>query len=651
MTSAATILIVEDDAILALVLDEMVSRMGYAVVGPLPSGEEALAFLAGNQVDLVLMDINLAGTLNGIATAETLHRTSDIPVVFLTGLSQDLLLAQAKVTGPYGYLIKPVSERELAATLQMALYRHGLDRQLRESMEKLRESEQNFKNLANSGQALIWTTGTDKRFDYFNEIRLQFTGRVIEDEIAKGWLEGVHPDDHQHLWQTYCDAFDQRSRFSVEYRLRRNDGAYRWILDEGCPRYSSDGAFLGYIGHGLDITERKQAEEENAQLEIKNRNLQKAESLGQMAGAIAHHFNNQLGVVMGNLEMAIDDLPVESTTRGFLVSAMQGALKAAEVSGLMLSYLGQKTGTRQSQDLAEICRQSLHLLQKLIPEDLNFTVDMPSHGPYIRANASQIQQVLTNLVTNALEAVGENQGTVALTVTTVTRGEIPVGYRFPLDWQGEDCEYACLEIADTGSGIATVDIDKIFDPFYSSKFTGRGLGLPVVLGIVKAHGGAVTVASSKGRGSIFQVFLPIAEESVFLQTDAAASSLTGVECGSVLLVEDDAMMREMATAMLTRLGYKVLATQNGFEAVEVFTQHADEVQVVLSDLSMPQMNGWKLLAALRRIRPGIPVVLVSGHEESQVLAIGYPERPQAFLRKPYQKAALKEVLDQVLEKG
>jgi PAS domain S-box-containing protein len=648
MPSATTILIVEDDAILALVLEEMVSRMRYAVVGPLSSGEDALAFLAGNQVDLILMDINLAGILNGIATAEILHKTSDIPVVFLTGLSQDLLLAQAKVTGPYGYLIKPVSERELAATLQMALYRYGLDRQLRESMEKLRESEQNFKNLANSGQALIWTSGTDKRCNFFNEIRRQFTGGVIEEEIAKGDLDSVHPDDRRLLWQTYCDAFDQRSKFSVEYRLRRNDGVYRWILDEGCPRYSSDGTFLGYIGHGLDITERKQAEEEKAQLEIKNRNLQKAESLGQMAGAIAHHFNNQLGVVMGNLEMAIDDQPAESTTRGFLVSAMQGARKAAEVSGLMLSYLGQKAGARQSQDLAEICRQSLLLMQTLIPEELNFTVDMPSHGPYIRANAGQIQQVVTNLVTNALEAVGEHQGTVALTVTTVEKAEIPAGYRFPLDWQTGDCEYACLAVADTGGGIATTDIDKIFDPFYSSKFTGRGLGLPVVLGIVKAHGGAVTVASSKGQGSTFRVFLPIEEKSVCLQPDPAALSLTAAQCGTVLLVEDHAMMREMAAAMLTRLGYEVLATQNGFEAVEVFTQHADKVQVVLSDLSMPRMNGWELLAALRRIRPGIPVVLVSGHEESQVLASGYAERPQAFLHKPYQKAALKEVLDQVL---
>ncbi|MBM9537282.1 ATP-binding response regulator [Desulfobulbus alkaliphilus] len=649
MTSAATILIVEDEAILAMVLEDMIARLGYTVTGPVPSGEEALAFLADNQVDLVLMDINLAGTINGIATAEILYRTSDIPVVFLTGLTHDPLLEEAKVAAPYGFLIKPVSERELAATLQVALNRHGLDRQLRENLGQLRESEQNFKSLANSGQVLIWTSGTDKLFDFVNGIRCEFTGRSVGEETGMGWLMGVHPEDRQHVWQTYGDAFDQRSGFTVEYRLRRNDGTYRWILDEGGPRYNSDGAFLGYIGHGLDITERKQAEKEHAQLERKHWNLQKAESLKQMAGAIAHHFNNQLGVVMGNLEMAIEDLPAESVTSRFLVAAMQGARNAAEVSGLMLSYLGQQTGRHELLDLGEVCRQTLPMLQAIVPKELQFKVKAPSHGPFIRGNVGQVQQVLTNLVTNAWEAVGENQGTVALTVTIVAKAAIPAEHRFPLDWHGVGFQYACLEVADTGGGIAPADIDKIFDPFYSSKFTGRGLGLPVVLGIVKAHGGAITVTSGKGQGCAFRVFLPIPEESVCLQ-DAAAPSLAPAGEGAVLLVEDHAMMREMAATMLTRLGYEVLVAQDGLEAVDMFTQHADEVRVVLSDLSMPRMDGWELMAALRRIRPDIPVILVSGHDESKVLASGDRERPQVFLRKPYQKAVLKEALERVLKR-
>lgn len=643
----AAILIVEDEAILALTLEGMISRMGYTVAGSLASGEETLAFLSANRVDLILMDIDLAGTLNGIETAETLRRASDIPIVFLTGLSHDPLLEEAKVAAPYGYLIKPVSERELAATLHMALNRHRLDRQLHEHMEDIHGSEQKFKDLANSGQVLIWTSGTDKRFDYFNGNRLDFTGRAAEQEVDSGWLEGVHPEDRQRFWKNYNGAFDQRDKFSIEYRLRRHDGTYRWILDEGCPRYNSKGTFIGYVGHGLDISERKQAEEENAQLEAKTRNLLKAESLGQMAGAIAHHFNNQLGVVMGNLEMAIEDLPVESKTRGFLVAAMQGARKAAEVSGLMLSYLGQKTGKREPMDLAETCRQNMALLQVAAPKGMTLKVDLPSHGPVISANAGQIQQVLVNLVTNAWEAVGVHQGSVNLTVTTVAQTEeIPAIHRFPLDWLRQDCVYACLAIADTGEGITTTEIDKLFDPFYSSKFTGRGLGLPVVLGIVKAHGGAVTVESTKGLGSTFRVFLPVSGRTGCQLTDAETP-----EGGwAVLLIEDEEMMREMAAAMLKRLGFKVFTAQDGIEAVEVFTQHSDEVHVVLSDLSMPRMNGWETLAALRRIRPGIPVILASGQDELNVLAGDHLERPQVFLQKPFQKAELKDALARVLKK-
>jgi PAS domain S-box-containing protein len=647
----AAILIVEDEAILALDLQEMVSRMGYSVAGAFASGEETLTFLAANRVDLILMDIDLAGTLNGIETAETLRRVSDIPIVFLTGLSHDPLLEEAKVAAPYGYLIKPVSERELAATLHMALNRHRLDRQLQENMEKIRRSEQNFKDLVNSGQALVWTSGTDKRFDYFNGIRLDFTGRAVEEEVGSGWLEGVHPEDRQHFWKSYNGAFDRWDKFSVEYRLRRHDGTYRWILDEGSPRYNSNGTFIGYIGHGLDISERKRAEEENARLEAKTWNLLKAESLGQMAGAIAHHFNNQLGVVMGNLEMAIEDLPVESKTRGFLVAAMQGARKAAEVSGLMLSYLGQKTGIREPMDLTETCRQSLTLLQTFAPKGLALTVDLPSQGPVISANAGQIQQVLVNLVTNAWEAVGARQGAVNLTVTTVAQAEeIPAVHRFPLDWRRQDCVYACLAIADTGDGITTAEIDKLFDPFYSSKFTGRGLGLPVVLGIVKAHGGAVTVESTKGQGSTFRVFLPVYGRTGCQFTDAESLASTPQGGETVLLVEDEEMMREMVATMLMRLGFKVFTAQDGIEAVEVFTQHSDEVHVVLSDLSMPRMNGWETLAALRRIRPGIPVILVSGQDELNVLAGDHLERPQVFLRKPFQKAELKAALVRVLKK-
>ncbi|WP_319586422.1 response regulator [uncultured Desulfobulbus sp.] len=256
----ANILIVEDDGILAACLQAMVGRMGYAVAGTLASGEEAVAFMAGKQIDLVLMDIELAGPMNGIETAGVICRSTDVPIVFLTGYSHDPLLEQAKIAAPYGYLIKPVPERELAATLAMALHRHALDRQLRQSQLALAESELRYRTLANSGQALIWTSGPDKLCNYFNEPWLRFTGRTLEQEVGNGWTEGVHPEDFDRCLQTYVTAFDKRDKFSMAYRLRNADGEYRWLQDDGTPRFDSTGNFLGYIGHCLDISELKKAE-------------------------------------------------------------------------------------------------------------------------------------------------------------------------------------------------------------------------------------------------------------------------------------------------------------------------------------------------------------------------------------------------------
>jgi PAS domain S-box-containing protein len=263
-----------------------------------------------------------------------------------------------------------------------------------------------------------------------------------------------------------------------------------------------------------DITDRKRYEAETAELEAQNHQIKKAESLGRMAAAIAHHFNNQLQVVMGNLEMVINNLPPGENPVEKLYSAMQAARKASEVSCLLLTYLGQKSGKHEDVDLSEACRQSLTLFQSAAPKNMIIKAYLPSSGPVICANAGQIRHVLINLLTNAWEATRGIKKVIGLTVKTVYATDIPISLRFPVDWKPRDSVYACMEVTDAGCGITENDIEKIFDPFFSSKFTGRGLGLPVVLGIVKAHQGVVTVKSNPERGSIFRVFFPVLTEKI-----------------------------------------------------------------------------------------------------------------------------------------
>lgn len=419
-------------------------------------------------------------------------------------------------------------------------------------------------------------------------------------------------------------------------------------------RYSQpqqiEGTIVGRVWSFRDITDRSRAEAEKTKLETVNRQLQKAESLSRMAGAIAHHFNNQLGAVLGNLEMAIDDLPQNPRIVEMLNSAMEGAKKSVQISSLMLTYLGQTTGKHSPLDLSDSCRLSLPFLQTSVPKSILFNVDLPAPGPTISANENQLHQVLTNLVTNALEAVEENQGGIGLKVEVVSSVEIPATHRFPIGWQPQDSSYACVEIVDSGCGIREDNIEKLFDPFFSSKFTGRGLGLSVVLGIVKAHGGAVTVESKEGKGSTFRVFLPISAKEVLPDPDKTVQSLTKEEYGTVLLVEDEDIVRKMAEIMLTRLGFKVLLAKDGIEAVEIFRKHLDKISVVLSDLTMSRMNGWETLLKVRQIRPDIPIILTSGYDESVAINGTHPNLPyQVFLHKPYQKAALKDALDRALE--
>ena len=396
-----------------------------------------------------------------------------------------------------------------------------------------------------------------------------------------------------------------------------------------------------------ELVERKRLEEVQRKWERQQQHLQKIESLNRMAGAIAHHFNNMLGAVIGNLELALMDLAPEAPVE-LLHQALKASHRAAEISGLMLTYLGHSAGRRELLDLACLCLSSLPLLRLGMGKDVVLETDAPTPGPTIKADAGQIQQVLKNLVTNAFESVGDAQGTIHLTIKTVSLADIPVAHRSPIDWRPHHDVFACIEVRDSGSGITEREIDQIFDPFFSTKFTGRGLGRPVVLGIVRSHHGLITVETSRGQGSIFKVFFPLSSERVPPGPCAPVKPPEMQPGALVLLVDDEDMVRDMATAMLRRIGYRVIEAADGVEAVALFRQHRASINAVLCDLSMPRMDGWETLAAVRAIEPGVPVIFASGYSEAQVMQGDHPRPPQAFLHKPYQLSDLKAALARVL---
>ncbi len=410
------------------------------------------------------------------------------------------------------------------------LHAHGIIQDIteRKQIEQVLQQSEIRLNLAlKANQNAVWDWDLLANELYYSPHWWSMIG-YEENELASDpdlWRRLMHPDDLERANQVVRNALaGTDDSFQTETRLLHKHGQYVPILTRGFILRDDNSNPVRVSGTNTDLTERKLVEEANRQLSQKLQQLEKTESLNRMAGAIAHTFNNLLGATMGYLEIVMEDLPLEGRSSKFLASAFQATERAADVSRMMLTYLGMSLDEHISLDLSEVCSSSLAALKDLIKKDVVFASDFPSPGPIIVANAKQVQQLLRNLVINADEAILDVQGTITLIIRTVSSSDIPTAHRFPVDWQPLGDRFACLVVKDTGEGITAKDIDKLFDPFFTSKFAGRGLGLAIVLGILKMHKGLITVESGPDRGSVFQVYLPLSTEHVPLEQDTSTQS-------------------------------------------------------------------------------------------------------------------------------
>lgn len=465
------------------------------------------------------------------------------------------------------------------------------------------------------------------------------------------WISLTHPDDlkrSDELLQRhfsgelpYCDR---------ECRMQHKDGHWVWVLARGRVITRTDeGMPLMMFGTHLDISERKRSEEERLRLTRRLEQIGKSESLANMSGGIAHHLNNMLGAVMGNLELALNDLPEGSESRRSVSEALKASTRAAEIGRFMLTYLGQTQGRKEHLDLARLVGEVRALLGASLPGNVRLETELPSRGPMVQADGAHLKQILENLVSNAVEAIGEGEGHITVTVDESSPEEIGKTKCFPVDWAPKEGSYARVSVVDTGQGLDAATIDKIFDPFFTTRFMGRGLGLPTVLGLLRIYEGAISVESSPGEGSIFRVYFPKTAQAELPLGEERPAPGRIEDGGLILLVDDEPMVRDMARKMLDWcLGCDVLTAADGQEALEIFRAHRDEIRLVLLDLTMPGMDGWQTLAGLRALRPDIPVILASGYDEAQVMRADHAQRPQAFLHKPYRMMDLKAAVGPAL---
>ncbi len=380
------------------------------------------------------------------------------------------------------------------------------------------------------------------------------------------------------------------------------------------------------------------------------RQAQKLESLGVLAGGIAHDFNNLLTAILGNLNLAQMNLSAESPVMPYLKKIESTVLRASDLTRQMLAYSGKGRFLVQAVDLGRLVEEMAHLLEVSIPKKVALQALIPHGLPALEADPTQIQQVVMNLVINAAEAIGDQEGTISLTARTAMLDEAFIAVHLP----GQAVNpgpHVILEAADTGCGMSPETIAKIFDPFFTTKVSGRGLGLSAMLGILRGHQAGISIYSEVGRGSTFRIYFPAHEVIVSPPAPPIPPARAALPTGTVLVVDDEPAIRTTASAMLESLGFKVLEAADGLEAVERYRSHQGEVILVLLDLTMPHMDGKDAFDAIREMNPLAKVILSSGYNQQEALEPFIRGSLAGFLQKPYQYKDLRTALEKILLGG
>lgn len=486
---------------------------------------------------------------------------------------------------------------------------------------------------------LVWD---EQMYRLYGVAEAQFTA------CYEAWLKALHPEDKVRAEQEIEQALRGKSEFDTEFRIVWPDGSTRHIRALSIVQRTAHGTPHRMIGTNWDITERKLAEVQTLQLERKMMETQKLESLGVLSGGIAHDFNNLLTGILGNASLASLDLPACSPVHDNLIAIKTGAMRAADLCRQMLAYAGKGRFHVTTLSLNHLIEESAQLMQLSISKHAVLRYKLDPSMPTFEADATQIRQVIMNLVINASEAIGKKSGVISISTGltridatysggSLTAPELPPG------------TYVHLVVSDSGCGMDAKTQAKIYDPFFTTKSTGRGLGLAAVLGIVRSNKGVINVFSEVGRGTTFKLLFPYVSGPALEVTEPEKSTHTqGYGC--ILVVDDEATVRNTAAMMLGKLGFEVALTNNGREAVDIYRQQPDRFRLVLMDLTMPHLDGEQAFQELRAIKPDVKVILMSGfnEEESRLRFAG--KGLSSFIQKPFDYELLNTKIQDALSR-
>ncbi|MBI4776205.1 MAG: response regulator [Deltaproteobacteria bacterium] len=756
--SKTSILIVEDEAIVAADLANKLTQLGYEVAGIAAQGAEAVEMALSLRPQLILMDVRLEGPLDGVEAAGEIRARHDVPVIYLTAHSDSATLARAKLTGPFGYILKPFEERDLATQIELALFKHQAERKLREQREWLRVT------LTSIGDAVI-ATDAEGLISFLNPVAESLTGWSMAEAVGRP-LKEVFRIVNEHTRAPVEDPVIKVLRngkivgLANHTVLLRKDGREAAIDDSDAPIIDEQGRVQGVVLVFRDISERRRTEAEREQLlsaiehvadtvvitdpggtiqyvnpafervtgytkaEALGKNprilksgrqdqtfyselwqtisrgktfqgrmvnkrkdgtlytedatispvfstkgrivayvavkrdvthylalqeqfhqAQKMESVGRLAGGVAHDFNNMLGIIIGHAELALEETAPVSPVYDDLNEIRRTALRSADLTRQLLAFARKQVTSPQVLDLNDTVTGMIKMLRRLIGEDIDLAWAPGANLWLVKIDPAQTDQLLANLCVNARDAIG---GVGRITIET--KNTILDEAYCAAHAGTKPGQYVTLSVRDNGCGMNEETLNNLFEPFFTTKEVGKGtgLGLSTVYGIVRQNEGYIDVISRPGQGARFTIYLPRTLEALQLDGEPHGKP-TAKGAETLLLVEDEQSILRLAKAVLERLGYTVLATPSPVEALTIAERYENPIHLLITDVVMPGMNGQQLRERIEKHIPAVKVLFMSGYTADAVAHGGILERGVRFLQKPFSNKALAEKVREVLD--
>ncbi|NWH05173.1 ATP-binding response regulator [Desulfobacter latus] len=626
MKKKKRIFIVEDDLLFIRTTEKILKKLNYETCGSTSSGEEALEMIKGVSPDIILMDIQLKDKIDGIETAARISKAHKIPIVYLTAYASKDFVERIKRTGPYGYILKPFKDAELQTAIEIALYRHNMEK-------KLLESEEKHKSIIQTAMDGFFLADVTGKLLEVNDTYCNMTGYSRDELLSMGIqdLESVQKDSKRFV---NLNAILEKAETRFEFRNRCKDEK---IIDvEASIQYKPlDGGRL--VVFVKDITDQKTVKKRLQQ-------AQKMESIGNLAGGIAHDFNNILAPIIGYSELLLYDLPEESPQNTKVRNIYNAGIRGAELVNQILAFSRQEEHRLIPIRLQPIVKEVVQLIKSTIPTTIEIHTEIERTCNRVMADPNQMHQVLMNLITNAKHAVSEFNGRIDITLSAID-----------LDADNPDFhlapgKYVSLSVSDNGHGISKEDLNKIFEPYFTTKEKGQGtgLGLSVVFGIVAECGGELSVQSEADKGTTFTICLPALEQLEHRNVSNENERLPeGDE--RVMVIDDEAPIAGQISETLVRLGYSVESFTNGIEALEKFEGSPHAYDLVITDMTMPQLTGDQVTSMLLAIRDDIPIIICTGFSEIINEARAKIIGAKALLMKPILRPVIAKTVRNILD--